>query len=43
MEKDKRSLKYEEKFRKYLFKGDVDRYKEICKSINVKPHFKEED
>ncbi len=32
----KRSLKYEEKFRAYLFSFDFETHKEICKEINVK-------
>lgn len=39
----KRNLDYEEKFRTYLFNGDIDRYKEICKNINVKPNTSEEN
>jgi len=31
----KRNLKYEQKFRAYLFSGDWERYKEICKNLNV--------
>jgi hypothetical protein len=34
-----RDLEYEKKFRAYLFKGDLERHKEICKNINVE--FKE--
>ena len=34
----KRNLDYEKKFRVYLFKGNIERYKEICKEINVKPN-----
>jgi hypothetical protein len=30
-----RNLEYENKFRAYLFKGDWERQKEICKNINV--------
>lgn len=33
-----RNLEYEKKFRAYLFKGCAERYKEICKNINVKPN-----
>ena len=32
----KRSLKYENTFRKYLFSFDLETHKEICKNINVK-------
>lgn len=35
MKLKKRSLKYEEKFRKYLFSFDFETHKEICKNINV--------
>ena len=31
-----RNLKYEAKFKKYLFKGDYSRYVAICKQINAK-------
>ena len=31
-----RSIKYEEKFRKYLFSFDLKTHKDICKNINVK-------
>jgi len=31
-----RNLKYENKFRAYLFSGDLERHKEICKNLNVK-------
>lgn len=34
----KRNLDYERKFRAYLFSGDIQRYKQICKNINVKPN-----
>ena len=30
-----RNLEYEKKFKAYLFKGDFERHKEICKNINV--------
>ena len=30
-----RNLDYEKKFRAYLFKGDLERHKAICKNINV--------
>ena len=33
-----RNLSYEEKFRKYLFSFDLDKHKEICENINVKPN-----
>jgi hypothetical protein len=32
-----RNLGYEDKFRAYLFNGDFERHKEICKRINVRP------
>ena len=31
----KRNLRYEKAFRTYLFKGDSERHKEICKNISV--------
>ena len=34
--RNKRNLDYEKKFRKYLYKGNIDRFKEICKNLNVK-------
>lgn len=34
---NQRNLEYEKKFRTYLFKGDFQRYIDICKSINVEP------
>lgn len=37
----KRSLKYEERFRKYLFSFDFETHKQICKEINVKPNINE--
>ncbi len=33
----KRNLDYEKKFRAYLFSGDFERHKKICKNINVRP------
>ena len=36
IEKDKRNLKYEENFKKYLFKGDRERFKKVCESIGIK-------
>ncbi len=36
-----RSLKYEVKFRKYLFSFDFETHKEICKNLNVKPNLPE--
>ena len=30
-----RTLSYEENFKKYLFKGDVDRFLSICKNISI--------
>jgi hypothetical protein len=30
-----RSLKYEQKFKKYLFSFDYDTFKEICLSLNT--------
>ena len=35
-----RSLKYEEKFKQYLFKGDAKRFKDICKNIGIKANIK---
>jgi hypothetical protein len=37
MEKNKneRNLEYEKKFRAYLFRGNWERHKDICKNINV--------
>lgn len=32
----KRSLKYEEKFKKYLFSFDLETHKKICENLNVK-------
>jgi hypothetical protein len=32
---NERNLEYEKKFMKYLFRGDFERHKEICKNINV--------
>ena len=37
-ERNKRNLEYEKKFRHYLFKGNFERHKEICKNLNVKPN-----
>ena len=37
MLKNKRNIKYENMFKKYLFRGTFERYKAICKQINVKP------
>lgn len=34
-QRNKRNLKYEKNFMKYLFRGNWERQKEICKSINV--------
>jgi hypothetical protein len=34
-QRNKRNLKYEKKFMKYLFRGDFERHKEICKNINI--------
>jgi len=34
--KKERNLKYEEKFKKYLFKGDGERFKKICEDIGIK-------
>ena len=31
----KRNLEYEKKFRAYLFKGCRERFKEICKNLNI--------
>ncbi len=31
-----RNLKYEQKFKTYLFSFDLNTHKEICKTINVK-------
>jgi len=36
-----RNSEYEKKFRAYLFSGDLERHKEICKKINVKPNIQE--
>lgn len=36
MVQKKRNIAYENKFRAYLFSGDIDRYRQICKNINVK-------
>lgn len=35
IDKTKRNLNYEKKFRAYLFRGNWERHKEICKNINV--------
>ena len=32
-----RNLDYEKRFRVYLFRGDWERHKDICKNINVEP------
>lgn len=32
----KRSLEYEQKFRKYLYSFDFETHKKICENINVK-------
>jgi len=32
---EKRNLDYENKFKSYLFSGDCERYKKICKQIGV--------
>jgi len=32
-----RNLEYEARFRAYLFSGDFERHKLICKNINVRP------
>ncbi len=37
-----RNLKYEKKFRAYLFSFDLKIHKEICKNINVKPNIQED-
>lgn len=37
----KRSLNYENKFRKYLFNFDFETHKKICQQINVKPNVEE--
>jgi hypothetical protein len=34
-DRNERNLKYEQNFRKYLFRGNYERHKEICKNINV--------
>ncbi len=31
-----RNLKYELRFRKYLYSFDFDKHKDICKNINLK-------
>ena len=31
----KRNMDYENKFRAYLYSGDIERFGEICKNINV--------
>ena len=36
-----RNLEYERKFKAYLFNGDLDRHKDICKNLNVKPNIPE--
>lgn len=36
----KRSTKYEDKFRAYLFKGDADRFKNICENIGITSNIK---
>ena len=33
-----RNEQYEKKFRAYLFRGDFDRYVNICKTLNVLPN-----
>ena len=33
---EERNLKYEQKFRAYLFKGSLERHKKICENLNVK-------
>jgi hypothetical protein len=30
-----RNLVYERKFQSYLFKGDLERFKSICKDLNI--------
>ena len=37
----KRNLEYEKRFRAYLFNGNLERHKEICKNLNV--DFKKEE
>ena len=32
---EKRNLAYEKKFRAYLFKGNIDRFKQICDDNNI--------
>jgi len=32
---NKRSLEYEKRIRAYLFKGDIKRFKAICKEIGI--------
>jgi len=37
---NKRNLEYEKKFRSYLFKGDAERFKDVCKSVGVQANIK---
>jgi len=39
-QRNTRNIKYERMFMKYLFRGDIQRHKAICKQINVKPNIK---
>jgi len=43
MEQKERNLEYEKKFRKYLFSFDLEKHKEICKNINVKPNIEDKN
>jgi len=36
-----RNLEHEKKIRAYLFKGNFERHKKICKNLNVKPNITE--
>ena len=37
-----RSLKYEDRFKAYLFKGEYERFKIICKEMGILNNLKEE-
>lgn len=40
---NKRALEYEKRIKSYLFKGTLERHKEICEFLNVKPSITEPD
>ena len=32
---NKRNLEYENKFKTYLFNGDIERFKQICENLSI--------